>query len=102
VYFLKSKNKICVTYPIAMGGYALSSYKGAKEAENILEQMDFPLDRPWRYDPHLMMYALKGNKQPQPNDHKRRPVEERLDNMHSWVEVKALLAAKTNPDAALA
>jgi len=85
-----------------MGGYALSSYKGAKEAENILEQMDFPLDRPWRYDPHLMMYALKGNKQPQPNDHKRRPVEERLDNMHSWVEVKALLAAKTNPDAALA
>jgi len=48
------------------------------------------------------MYALKGNKQPQQNDHKRRPVEGRLGNMHSWVEVKALLAAKTNPDAALA
>lgn len=63
--------------------------------------MDFPLDHPWKYDPHFVIYQLKGNKKPGPQDQESRPLEEKLANQHSWLEVKAIIETDANPAQAL-
>lgn len=63
--------------------------------------MDFPLDFPWKYDPYCVICQLKGNKKPRINDHEPRPLEDKLANRHSWLEVKAIIEADSNPSQAL-
>jgi hypothetical protein len=80
IYFTKSKKKSHIVYPIALGGYAFGNHKGAREVANILQEMNLPLDKPWKYDPHFIISKLKGNANPGPNDHESRIAKERLAN----------------------
>lgn len=78
ICFTKSKKKSHIVYPITLGGCAFSNHKGAMEATKILKEMDFPLDKPWKYNPHYVISKLKGNVNPRANAHERRPIEEKL------------------------
>lgn len=53
--------------------YAFSNSKGGEEATQILEEMKFPLDKPWKYDPFFMIVVTKGNKKLE-----RNAIESRL------------------------
>jgi hypothetical protein len=54
---------------MVMGGNAINEKRGLKEAMEILKKLDFPIDRPWRYDPHFMIGIEKGRKHPNLQDH---------------------------------
>jgi hypothetical protein len=59
--------------------------------------MKFPLHKNWRYDQHFFIAEIKRNKWAWPNDHERRPFDEKLANKESWIEVNTIMDAQANP-----
>ena len=73
-HFVKSIKKGNIVFPIGMGGYAINdNNKNIKEALEIIKGLDFPLDQPWKYDPHFMIRHENKRKIPNPQAHESMP-----------------------------
>ncbi len=55
----------------------------------LYKAMKFPEDQAWKYNSFLILAVAKAvakcNKRPGPKDHERRPMEEKLVDIYSWL-----------------
>ena len=70
-HFLKSIKKIHIVYLGVMMGYDFSKRKGATEAIQVLDKLNFLLENPWRCGPHFTMRNNKGKYNLKPNNHEK-------------------------------
>ena len=77
--------------------YKINEKRYIKEALETLKRLNIPLNKPCRYEPHIIIGQEKGKKLPNPQDHEPRHEIEKLENKESYVEVESIMSGEFDP-----